>query len=229
MDLGHEPLYRLVEKLASGEIVLPDIQRDYVWAGAQIPRLLDSLYREWPVGSVLLWTTNLSIPTKPAAVVQGTPAAGKPAILLDGQQRLSTIARVMLPDAIPPGEKRPDVRFNPETRELKTANAVQKHDKRWISASEILRSGAQFRELIKPLRLNQADEDSWTDVLGDVARRVREYSVPVQTVHVDDYETVAEIFNRVNTGGTRLSKGDLVIGSMAARCSVLVGGACQVE
>ena len=226
MDLGHEPLYRLVEKLASGEIVLPDIQRDYVWAGAQIPRLLDSLYREWPVGSVLLWTTNLSIPTKPAAVVQGTPATGKPAILLDGQQRLSTIARVMLPDAIPPGEKRPDVRFSPETSEFKTANAVQKHDKRWISASEILRSGAQFRELIKPLGLNQADEDSWTDVLADVARRVREYSVPVQTVHVDDYETVAEIFNRVNTGGTRLSKGDLVIGSMAARWS---GGRDAVE
>lgn len=226
MDLGHEPLYRLVEKLGSGEIVLPDIQRDYVWSGAQIPRLLDSLYREWPVGSVLLWTTNLSIPTKPAALVQGNPASGKPAILLDGQQRLSTIARVMLPDAIPAGEKRLDVRFNPATREFRTANAVQKHDKRWIAVSDVLRSGAQFRELVKPLGLSQSEEDDWTDVLADVARRVREYSVPVQTVHVDDYEVVAEIFNRVNTGGTRLSKGDLVIGSMAARWS---GGRDAIE
>lgn len=226
MDLGHEPLYRLVEKLASGEIVLPDIQREYVWAGAQIPRLLDSLYREWPVGSVLLWTTNLSIPTKRAAVLQGAPAIGKPAILLDGQQRLSTIARVMLPDAIPPGQKHPDVRFNPETQEFKTANAVQKHDKRWIRVSDILRSGAQFRELIKPLQLEQDKEDAWTDILAKVASRIRGYSVPVQTVHVDNYETVAEIFNRVNTGGTRLSKGDLVIGSMAARWS---GGRHAIE
>jgi len=226
MDLGHEPLHRLVEKLASGEIVLPDIQREYVWAGAQIPRLLDSLYREWPVGSVLLWTTNLSIPTKRAAVLQGAPVIGKPAILLDGQQRLSTIARVMLPDAIPPGEKHPDVRFNPETREFKTANAVQKRDKRWIRVADILRSGAQFRELIKPLALEQDKEDAWTDVLATVASRVRGYSVPVQTVHVDDYEIVAEIFNRVNTGGTRLSKGDLVIGSMAARWS---GGRDAIE
>lgn len=226
MDLGHEPLYRLVEKLASGEIVLPDIQRDYVWGGDKIPRLLDSLYREWPVGTVLLWSTGLSIPTKPAAVLQGTPATSKPAILLDGQQRLSTLARIMLPDAIPPGEKHPDVRFNPETREFKTANAVQKHDRRWIAVSEILRSGAQFRELIKPLELDEAQEDAWTDALADVARRVREYSMPVQTVHVDDYETVAEIFNRVNTGGTRLSKGDLIIGSMAARWS---GGRDAIE
>jgi hypothetical protein len=71
--LGHKPLYRLAEKLAAGEIVLPDIQRDYVWRGMQIPRLLDSLNREWPVGSILLWDTNLEIPTKPIAVRQGTP------------------------------------------------------------------------------------------------------------------------------------------------------------
>ncbi len=57
MELGHEPLYRLVEKLLTGEIVLPDIQREYVWTGFQIPRLLDSLNMQWPVGSVLLWRT----------------------------------------------------------------------------------------------------------------------------------------------------------------------------
>ncbi len=53
-----------MEKLAAGEIVLPDIQRDYVWKGTQIPWLLDSLNRERSVGSVLLWDTGLKIPTK---------------------------------------------------------------------------------------------------------------------------------------------------------------------
>jgi hypothetical protein len=226
VDLGHEPLHRLVEKLAAGEIVLPDIQRDYVWKGAQIPRLLDSLSRQWPVGSVLLWDTSLKIPTKAAALVQNTPNGTKPAILLDGQQRLSTLARVMLPDAVPPGERVPDIRFNPETREFKTANAVHKRDPHWISASAILRDGAQFRELVRPLGLDQSREDEWTDILSGVARSIRDYLLPVQTVHVDDYETVAEIFNRVNTGGTKLSKGDLVLGSMAARWS---GGREAIE
>ena len=224
--MGHEPLYRLVEKLAAGEIVLPDIQRDYVWRGTQIPRLLDSLNREWPVGSILLWDTSLKIPTKRVAVQQGAPAAGKPSILLDGQQRLSTLARVMVPDAVPAGEKVPDIRFSPETLEFKTANAVNKHDMRWISVAAILRDGAQFRELVRPLELEQPEEDAWTDVLAGVASRIRNYLLPVQTVHVDDYETVAEIFNRVNTGGTRLSKGDLVLGSMAARWS---GGREAIE
>lgn len=217
MDLGHEPLYRLVEKLLTGEIVLPDIQREYVWSGAQIPRLLDSLDKEWPVGSVLLWRTSLEIPTKTAAVVQGKATGGRPAILLDGQQRLSTMARVMAPDRIPAGQKLTDVRFHPGKREFLNANAVQRRNPYWLPVSAILAAGAQFRDLIRPLALDQVTEDDWTDRISGVARRIREHMIPVQTVDVNDYETVAEIFNRVNTGGTRLSKGDLVMGSMAAR------------
>jgi hypothetical protein len=217
MELGHEPVYRLIEKLLAGEIVLPDIQRDYVWSGSQIPRLLDSLDKQWPVGSVLLWRTTLDIPTKTAAVVQGKATGIRPTILLDGQQRLSTLARVMAPDRVPAGQKPTDVRFHPGKEQFLNANAVQKKDPQWIAVSAILEPGAQFRDLIKPLGLDQATEDEWTDRISGVARRIREHLIPVQTVDVDDYETVAEIFNRVNTGGTRLSKGDLVMGSMAAR------------
>lgn len=217
MELGHEPLERLVEKLITGEVVLPDIQREYVWSGSQIPRLLDSLNHQWPVGSVLLWRTTIDVPTKMAAVVQGTPTAVRPAILLDGQQRLTTLARVMAPDRVPEGQKSADARFHPGLREFRNANAVQKKDPQWIQVSAILAKGAQFRELLRPLGLDPGQEDEWRDIIAGVAKRIREYLVPVQTVDVDDYETVAEIFNRVNTGGTRLSKGDLVMGSLAAR------------
>ena len=217
MDIAQEPLYRQIERLLAGEIVLPDIQRDFVWSGTQIPRLLDSLNQEWPVGSILLWNTSLEIPTKAAAVVQASAVGMKPAILLDGQQRLTTLARVMAPDQAPPGTKRLDVRFHPELREFRNANAVNRKDPKWIPAPEILKSGAQFRELVKPLGLDPSVEDEWTDTLSTVAQRIRNYMLPVQTIHEDDYETVAEIFNRVNTGGRRLSKGDLVMGSLAAR------------
>lgn len=64
---------------------------------------------------------------------------------------------------------------------------------------------------------DQSEEDRYTDHLMNVAQRIRSYRLPVQTVAVDEYEQVAEIFNRVNTGGRRLSKGDLVMGTLAAR------------
>jgi len=217
MELGHRPVETLVGKLIDGEIVLPDIQREYVWSGAQIPRLLDSLNKQWPVGSILLWRTNLDIPTKTAAIVQDGAVGVQTSILLDGQQRLSTLARVMEPSKVPKGQKAPDVRFHPGTSEFKNVNAVQRRDPHWIPVSAILAKDAQYRDLLKPLGLEQSVEDQWTDVLAGVAKRIREYLLPVQTIDIDDYETVAEIFNRVNTGGTRLSKGDLVMGAMAAR------------
>ncbi|HEU5142322.1 MAG TPA: DUF262 domain-containing protein [Solirubrobacterales bacterium] len=217
MEIGHERLVKLVERLLGGEIVLPDIQRDFVWAGSKIPRLLDSLYREWPVGSILLWHTELEIPIKSAAIVQGAPIGVRPSILLDGQQRMTTLARVMAPDRVPEGQRPPDVRFHPGSREFKTANAVQAKNPAWISVSSILADGAQFRQLLKPLALDKEHEDEWYEVLSDVARRIRDYHLPVQTVTIDDYEQVAEIFNRVNTGGRPLSKGDLVMGVLAAR------------
>ena len=189
MDIGQEPLYRQVEKLLSGEIVLPDIQRDFVWSRPQIPRLLDSLNNEWPIGSVLLWTTILDIPTKRAAVEQGNAVGVKPAILLDGQQRLTTLARVIAPDSTPKGEKQLDVRFHPGSGEFQNASAVSRQDPSWIRASEILRDGAQFRELVRPLGLPQDQEDEWTDLLSGVAQRVRNYMLPVQTIDENDYET----------------------------------------
>ena len=217
MDIGHERLIKLVERLLAGEIVLPDIQRDFVWAGSKIPRLLDSLYREWPVGSILLWQTTLDVPIKSAAVVQGAPVGVRPSILLDGQQRMTTLARVLAPDRVPEGQKPPDIRFHPGRKEFKTANAVQAKDPNWISVSGILKDGAQFRELLKPLSLTEDQQDDWYEVLSDVAKKIRDYRLPVQTVSIDDYETVAEIFNRVNTGGRPLSKGDLIMGVLAAR------------
>jgi hypothetical protein len=217
MEIGHERLVKLVDRMLGGEIVLPDIQREFVWAGSKIPRLLDSLYREWPVGSILLWHTSLDIPVKSAAVEQGEPIGVKPAILLDGQQRMTTLARVMAPDRVPAGQKPPDIRFHPGRREFKTANAIQAKDPAWISVSSILEDGAQFRQLLKPLDLPDDQEDAWYEVLSDVAKKIRDYHLPVQTVTIDDYEQVAEIFNRVNTGGRPLSKGDLIMGTLAAK------------
>ena len=46
-----------MESIKSEEIVLPDIQRDFVWAEKQIEKLFDSIMRGYPIGIVLLWET----------------------------------------------------------------------------------------------------------------------------------------------------------------------------
>lgn len=75
-------------------VVIPAIQRDFVWLRPDVRDLFDSLYRGYPVGALLLWKTNLTVPFKTAAVVQTDKSMHQPLYLLDGQQRLTSLAWV---------------------------------------------------------------------------------------------------------------------------------------
>src|ERR1700687_4835049 len=83
----------LVNEYRSGRIVIPEFQRDYVWKAGKAPRLMDSLYRGFPVGSLLLWHS----PDKVTARRKDPRPthAGTMSWLIDGQQRIITLARTM--------------------------------------------------------------------------------------------------------------------------------------
>ena len=218
MGVGTEELIGQVKKLLDGGLMIPSIQRDYVWSRSQIPRLLDSLYKGYPVGSLLIWDTNLEVPIKPAAVLQGTPLQGRPSVLLDGQQRLTSLAWVFRPSATPEGSKPPDVRFDLRTEAFLNPSAVQGRDPYLVRVSDVLSDGAQYADILASADIDHGDPDYqiYYDRLNRL-HHVRDYLIGVQTYSSDEYEEVAEIFARVNTGGRRLSKGDLVMSAIAAR------------
>jgi len=56
-DTGYS-LTHLVEDIRHGNIALPDIQRPYVWSSAKTRDLFDSLYRGYPVGTLMFWETG---------------------------------------------------------------------------------------------------------------------------------------------------------------------------
>ena len=83
----------LVQRFDTGEIRLPLMQRDYVWKPKKVVRLLDSLYRHWPIGSFYVWQTQDGHPTK--ARIGNLPSRrldGFYGFLLDGQQRLTSLS-----------------------------------------------------------------------------------------------------------------------------------------
>jgi uncharacterized protein with ParB-like and HNH nuclease domain len=63
----------LIGQIAAGEIKLPEIQRGYVWKASQVARLIESLYRGYPAGSLLFWKTGHVAETREAAI--GSPQA----------------------------------------------------------------------------------------------------------------------------------------------------------
>src|SRR5438552_7898908 len=84
----------LVAMIESGELQLPEIQRRYVWRGPRVRDLLDSLYRGYPSGTVLVWETDQEQPARDLAIAQAQSVFTQK-LLLDGQQRLTSLSAVI--------------------------------------------------------------------------------------------------------------------------------------
>lgn len=85
-------LSTILDQIDSGTVLLPEFQRGYVWNREQVRGLLDSLYKGYPVGSLLVWETEADPGAIRGSVLAG---AGVRSLLLDGQQRITTLYGVM--------------------------------------------------------------------------------------------------------------------------------------
>jgi hypothetical protein len=114
MQQQNIPIGTLVDMYKRGELRLPEIQRHYVWRATRVRDLLDSLYRGYPSGSILMWETDEPVPTRDFAIAQETTAFAGRKLLLDGQQRLTSLTAVLGGELVQVrGRKRPiDILFN---------------------------------------------------------------------------------------------------------------------
>ena len=106
----------LVGMIERGELRLPEMQRRYVWRAPRVRDLLDSLYRGYPSGAILLWETDEPVPLQDFAVAQqGNPYVST-RLLLDGQQRLTSLSAVIRGEPVSVrGRRRPvELLFNLE-------------------------------------------------------------------------------------------------------------------
>jgi hypothetical protein len=85
----------LVDMVKRGELTLPEMQRRYVWPATRVRDLLDSLYRGYPSGTILVWETDQKPPTRELAVSQAKNLFMTQKMLLDGQQRLTSLCAVL--------------------------------------------------------------------------------------------------------------------------------------
>ena len=89
------PVSQLVSMIERGQIRLPEMQRKYVWKSKKVRDLLDSLYRGYPSGTILLWEPDETVALTDFSVKTEDASAFKPLLLLDGQQRLTSLSSVL--------------------------------------------------------------------------------------------------------------------------------------
>ena len=213
-------IQELLSQIGRGEILLPEFQRGYVWNRDQVRALMQSLYRRHPTGHLLIWRTY-----KPS-LVRGTetPHDGHSLLLLDGQQRLTTLYVLFKGEAprFYEGESLFfDLHFNVQTEEFRFwQKSRMEKNPAWIGVHEFLNEG--LTALLG--RINSLDEDRRLIIQENLSRlaaldRVRDYTYTVDQVSGDDFnlDDVVDIFNRVNSSGTSLTKADLAVAHV---CSI---------
>src|SRR5690242_19210641 len=125
-------------------MLLPEFQRGYVWNRDQVRGLMRSLYKGYPVGALLVWETD----TAGQAVRGAASAGGTRSLLLDGQQRVTTLYGIVRgkPPAFFDGDPEAfrNLRFNVETEAFEFYGPVKmKDDPRWIDVTALYVEGTK--------------------------------------------------------------------------------------
>ena len=213
-------IQNLLNEIGHGEILLPEFQRGYVWNRDQVRGLMQSLYRKHPTGHLLTWRTY-----KPS-LVRGSqsPRDGHSLLLLDGQQRLTTLYVLFKGEAplFYEGESLYfDLYFNMQTEEFRFfQKSRMENNPAWIGVHEFLSEGLTM--MLEGI--DQLDENRREIIQKNLARlsrldAVRNYTYTVDQVSGEEFtvDQVVDIFNRVNSRGTPLTKADL---ALAHVCSI---------
>lgn len=198
----------LVEDYRQGRMVIPEFQREYVWQPGKAPRLIDSLYRGFPISSLLLWQSSGETRARRRSPrPQRSPVMNW---LIDGQQRVITLSRTMN------GDEGIDVVFHPEQEEFRLANAATRKDPNWVKVAEVWNDDT-YRQLRRNL-----DGSRHADKLEgrfEALRRILDYEVPVVRMVDHTFDDAVNAFTRINTLGVRLKKEDIQSAQVAARHS----------
>ena len=211
----------ILDQIDAGSVLLPEFQRGYVWNRDQVRGLMRSLYKGYPVGALL----GVGDRRRGAGRAGGAaPAVGTRSLLLDGQQRVTTLYGVVR--GTPPvvlrrrsRGVRGTLRFNVETEAFQFYGPVKmKDDPLWVDVTALFVDGpAPCMACSARTRSHPRRFAEYVDRLPRL-RNVLEREVHVESITGADktVDVVVDIFNRVNSGGTKLSKGDLALARICA-------------
>ncbi|MHB8119030.1 MAG: GmrSD restriction endonuclease domain-containing protein [Methanothrix sp.] len=209
----------VISEMSRGGIRLPEIQRKYVWVRSQVAKLLDSIYQGYPTGSILLWDTAQSIVFKDleTGIVPSAKSDFNPKIVLDGQQRITSLARVFDTSTA----KQDRILFSVIDEVFEPYSPRNASDPRWIDVTQLLANEVTeldvLDRLIEAVIVDINNKGQRNEIHERLKKLVdiRKYQYPVEIVREDDLEIVTEIFIRVNSGGTRLRESELALARLA--------------
>ncbi len=214
-SVHQQPVETLLSWIKSGDIAIPEIQRPFVWNGAKVRDLIDSLYQGYPVGYIITWR-NPDVKLK-----NGELSAGKK-VLIDGQQRITALtAAIVGQRVLDKNYKEINIRiaFNPLEEKFDVLNKAYEKSPEWIdNINPIVNDEISISKAIR--KYCQDNPDANEDLVEERIENLKRIKTKqVGIIELDaslDIDTVTEIFIRINQKGVVLSNADFVMSKIAS-------------
>ena len=213
-EVNNVSISTLLGYVDDGTIAIPEIQRPFVWDTTKVRDLIDSLYREYPVGYIITWKSP------DVKLKDGTSSEGKQ-ILIDGQQRITALTAALLGREVLDNnykKKRIKIAFNIINEEFQTNNPAIEKQEDWIpDISEFMRNGN-----INIFKFVNEYSEKFNIDPNIVNERIAKLQA-IKTISIGrielgstlDIETVTEIFVRINSAGVVLSQADFAMSKIS--------------
>lgn len=220
IDVEEKRLAELLSEMSSGKLQVPRFQRDFVWPLTKTRELLDSMYKEFPIGTFFLWRAPADTPAlfRPLQELGiPIPRAGQEVTyILDGQQRLASLFAVVNGVQLN-GRDYGRICIDLETATEYDANTEEGFDKnifvnrrgdneRYVSVCDLIGSGH--------LAIYNAIREDWKPVFNKTYQLFHTYPFSVVWVQGQNLADAIVIFQRINQAGKPLSRYDLVCANL---------------
>jgi len=220
----------IVDAAVAGDFDIPEFQRGFVWQPVKVKDLIDSLWREYPIGTFLCWEPPNNYDQPKTAHADATRRLW----IVDGQQRATAACLILgkkpywWPDMITWNKERNrfDVLVNIEAPindlEFNLPNPIRRNQPEWVSVRNIINapdSTVLAFQFMKRLGISETDMRSFRDIhaklvsIGQIASQRHVFIVIVDK----EPEDVAEIFARLNLAGTKVKEADVALALFAGR------------
>jgi len=211
----------LLIDIENKDLVLPEFQRDFVWNAEDVKKYVQSIYKKYPTGSLLIWKT-LNPPKLSGGYKSSEGIYTR--VLLDGQQRLTTLYLFIKGKAPPYYKnmiKKYNLYFNVENEQIRYYQKMLMENKlEWISIVDYFKY-----ETAASFVLKSKNKDYYFKYLEHLEKldEIRKYEYYVdeeKLTSLSNIKEIVKIFNLVNKQGRTLSEEDL---ALAYTCSFWPG------
>lgn len=217
---------QLIEKIDTGELGLPELQRPFIWKDSKVRDLFDSMMRGYPIGYLMLWECP-ALEKKKSIGVDTHSYDSPKEVIIDGQQRLTSLYAVMKGKKVINSnfdEKFIVISYCPLQNKFEVGYQATKKDPEWIyNISDLFISTNTYKfigdfisrlseyRISKGLVLTDDEQNAIVERINGVYN-LKTHTLPVFDIKANaEEEDVSEIFVRVNSGGVSLKQNDFIL------------------